>query len=65
MKKAPGPADDGSEGTVPFRSAFGLTERPLYLVVSWPVPQIRDADHALVQELQTHLAATLLCGEAS
>jgi hypothetical protein len=48
--------------TTPFQSAFGLTERPLYLVVSWPLPQIADSDQELVQELQTHLAAALLCG---
>lgn len=45
----------------PFEAAFGLSERPLYIVVPWANPQISDADMELVQELENHLAGVLLC----
>ena len=51
-------------GTTPFQSAFALTQRPIYVVVPWPVPQVSDPDRELVQELETHLAGVFLCGTA-
>jgi hypothetical protein len=44
----------------PFEAAFGLTQRPLYIVVPWANPQINDSDMELVQELENHLAGALL-----
>jgi len=48
----------------PFEAAFGLSQRPLYVVVLWANPQIRDADLELVQELDNHLAAAFLSSPA-
>ncbi len=44
----------------PFEAAFTLNDRPLYIVVPWPDPQISDEDQALVLELDNHLAAAIL-----
>ena len=49
-------------GPAPFEAAFGLTQRPLYIVVPWPDPHITDADFELVQELDSHTAAAFLGG---
>ena len=49
----------------PFEAALGLTQRPLYIVVPWAVPEISDADMDLVRELNTHTAAAFLAGQRS
>ena len=49
-----------AEGASPFEAAFGLNERPLYVVVPWADPQIADGDQQLVMELENHLAAAFL-----
>ncbi len=45
---------------LPFEAAFGISERPLYIVIPWADIGISDEDMQLVQELQKHMAAALL-----
>jgi hypothetical protein len=40
----------------PFRDILHIKERPVMIVVPWPVAETSDQDHALVRELSTHLA---------
>ncbi len=44
----------------PFAQAFGVFERPLYIVVAWGNPAVSEEDQSLVVELNTHLAGALL-----
>jgi hypothetical protein len=53
-------AADSSE---PFRAVRAIKERPLMIVVPWPDEAISDADHELVQQLATHMAATFFARE--
>jgi hypothetical protein len=46
--------------SLPFEAVFGISERPLYIVIPWANPSISDQDMQLVQELQKHLAGALL-----
>lgn len=45
---------------LPFEAAFGISQRPLYILIPWTDPSIGDEDMQLVQELQKHLAGALL-----
>ncbi len=45
----------------PFQSVFGLSQRPLHVVVPWGNPQVAEQDDDLVSELGNHLAAVFLC----
>jgi hypothetical protein len=40
----------------PFEDVLAIQERPLVIVVPWPVPEITDQDHELVRELALHTA---------
>jgi hypothetical protein len=51
----------GQAGREPFQAAFGLTERPLHVVVAWGNPAVNDEDSGLVTELGNHMAAAFLC----
>lgn len=49
-------------GAEPFGAVFGLTQRPLHVVVAWGTPDVAEEDEEAVQELGTHLAGAFLCG---
>jgi hypothetical protein len=49
----------------PFGTAFGLVQRPIYIVVPWANPEISEADQNLVRELNNHTAATFLGSDVS
>jgi hypothetical protein len=55
----------GGNSREPFVEAFGVLERPLYIVVAWGNPAISEQDQQLVVELNTHLAGALLATGAT
>jgi hypothetical protein len=48
-------------GAEPFGAVFGLTQRPLHVVVPWGTPAVTEEDEEVVQQLGTHLAGAFLC----
>lgn len=45
----------------PFAAMATIAERPLHVVIPWPVEDVSEPDQELVRELANHFAAAYLC----
>jgi hypothetical protein len=54
-----------AESPTPFAAIRTINERPLVVVVTWPVNNVTDEEHQLIRSHSLHMAAAFLRGVPS